>query len=397
MDTEHVISRAQTLLSDTLGQSVTLQPQPALKSNHLVLRCGVAGSPTLNSVIIKQLRLDDVPEARHSWYQQRFFNEWASLQFINTLPGAFSARWMAGDSDARMLIVEDLGDHPSIQDLLFSHDTSSARLALTAYARTLGQLQAASIGHESHFRELRSALGAVTPLSDGNIDVRKLLPALHEFCAALNIIPVAGFDDEVLAVGAAIHGDSPFRALCHCDAGMHNVLWRDDGQVRLVDFEFAQYQHALVDIVCARMTYPPAYHGRALPLALVREIENAYRAELANVLPAAADDALFEAALMHACAHWVLSEVGGTWEPYFKPRLQQDAAYDTQNGHTNESTTYFRSRMFSYLEAFVASADEFRQLPALRTTLAQVYAGLKRHWPDSESTPYFPAFVEVHK
>jgi hypothetical protein len=71
----------------------------------------------------------------------------------------------------------------------------------------------------------------------------------------------------------------------------------------LLDFEVAGYGHGLLDVVCARLTFPPAFGGRLSPPDIVRQLEAAYRAELVGRVPAIADDELFALAVAQASAH----------------------------------------------------------------------------------------------
>jgi hypothetical protein len=397
MQTEQTIDLAEKLLSETLGKPISLQPHPALESENVVLRCDVMGYDGLSQVIVKQMVLDGVEEKRQTWLVKRFLNECASLQFLNTLPEKYTARWIAGQVEKRLFIVEDLGSFPSVQDVLFKEDAQTATQALMTYATVLGQFQAATVGREQAFKSTQAEVGAVTPWCDGNYNTLETLPILLECLNTLQVIPADNFEAELRSVAAAIHDSPLFRALCHCDAGMHNVLWLNDGSVCLLDFEFAQYQHALTDIVCARMSFPPAYHGYPVPLSIVIQMENTYRMELAKGIPAANDDKLFYDGLVQTCAQWTFSELAGMWRAYFQDHLKRDEAYDSQEGRTPESRETLRRRLIGYLRAFVGVAEEYDRLPAVRATFAQVIDVLLRHWEGVEPLPCYPAFVEVTK
>jgi thiamine kinase-like enzyme len=392
MQSEQTLQHAEKLLSDKFGKPIHLQSHPALESENVVLRCDVTGGDGLHSVIVKQMKLEGVEAKRQEWLTKRFMNEWATLQFLKSLPHQYTARWIAGDADAKLLIVEDLGAYPSVQDVLLAKDTVVAEQALMAYAAALGQFQAATVGREHEFKAMQSALGAVTPWCDGNYNTLETLPILLDCFQTLHITPEANFEAELREVAAAIHESQLFRALCHCDAGMHNVLWMGDGEVRLLDFEFATYQHALTDIVCARMAYPPAYHGYPVPPTLVTQLENVYRAELAHGIPAANDDKLFYDGVVQTCAQWMFSELAGLWRAYFKQSFEQG---DTDTKIPPKRMAALRSKLIVYLRAFVGVAGEFDRMPAVRWTLERVIETLLSHWESVEPMPYFPAFVEA--
>jgi hypothetical protein len=78
----------------------------------------------------------------------RFFNEWSSLALISSLAPAdqFAVRLYGYQVELRLLIIEDLGDGPSLADCLLGNDATAAETALIAYMRSLGRMHAATAG-----------------------------------------------------------------------------------------------------------------------------------------------------------------------------------------------------------------------------------------------------------
>jgi hypothetical protein len=385
------ISCAERLLGARWGQPVRLQIVEQFESAHRVLRCRVVapsdGVP--GSVVVKQLGQTD--DSLLFPPRQQFLNEWASLEFISDLKLACGPQLYGGDDAAQMIVVEDLGEGPSLQDLLFGHDRAAATQALAEWSGLLGRMQEVSAPCQEAFLALQSSRGASTALSDGSADVRDFLPVLHECLQVLAVAPHSDFDEAVHAVGAAMRERSPLWTLVHFDAGPHNVQPAEHG-LRMLDFEFAGLGNGLIDIVGARMAFPAAYRGRRVPAGVVEAFEERYRAERNRTIALFREEASFHAALAQACAHWALTKLWGFWKNYLRTRLAKGPSYDAREGRDPARAAYFRQMVFTYLSSFAGATQAWRVLPELRVTIEQVMEALCGYWPELEPWPLYPAF-----
>jgi hypothetical protein len=343
-----------------------------------------------SSVVVKQLGETD--NSLLFPPRQQFLNEWASLQFLSDLRLACGPQLYAGDDAAQVMVIEDLGEGPSLQDLLFGHDPVEATQALVEWGSLMGRMQQVSAPHQEAFLALQSSRGASTAVSDGSEDVRDLLPVLHECLQALAAALHDGFDETVHAVGAAMCERSPLWTLVHFDAGPHNVQPTRHG-LRMLDFEFAGLGNGLIDVVGARMAFPAAYRGRRVPTSVVETLEERYRAERDSGIASFAGEAPFRAALAQACAHWTLTKLSGFWRNYLRPRLAGGPSYDVREGKDPARAAYFRQMVFTYLFSFAETTREWQLLPELRVTIEQVMQALRGYWPKLEPWPLYPAFV----
>jgi hypothetical protein len=323
--------------------------------------------------------------------RQLFLNEWACLEFLSTLPTNCGPKLYASQHTEQLVIMEDLGECPSLQDLLYGADPAAAYQALSEWGVLLGRLHRAALGQETQFLEIQSGLGAATSVSDGSIDLRDLLPELRECLQTLAIPLPDGFERNLNAVADAMRGSSPFRTFAHFDAGPHNVLLAQDG-LKLLDYELAGFGNGLIDTTGARMAFPAAYRGRRIPRAGLETVEANYRTHLADANPLIADDTVYQTAITQACAHHAFVKMWGFWKNYLKNRLRVGDRYEAQQGINPDRAAYFRQMVFTYLLAFANTAEEFRQLPDLRAVIQQVMDALRREWPDLEPWPVFPAF-----
>jgi hypothetical protein len=150
----------------------------------------------------------------------------------------------------------------------------------------------------------------------------------------------------------------PFRAYIHGDPCPDNVFFTGE-QLRLIDFEFGCLGHALLDGAYGRMMFPTCWCANRLPRTLLTQMESWYRAVLAAVCPEAEDDRVFEPALVHACASWVVNTL--SW--HLEGALREDRPWGIAT---------MRPRLLARLEACIATAEEFDQLPAVRGTASRL-------------------------
>lgn len=383
-----LLNLAQMRLSDALEADVILHPDGGLDSQHSMLRCRVEGPGAVpESVILKQFSQKD----GDPWARRRFRNEWAALEFLSGLGLQLAPILLLGDPASNLMIMEDLGSRPTVQDLLFDPHADTAEEALLELGTCLGRLHAATAGREQAFAAIQERLGALAPESDTSLDLRARWENIEACFAALRL-PVPGeFILAAAEIEAWLHGVHPLRALAHCDAGVHNFLWMDPN-VRLMDFEFASYECALLDVVPARLGFPPSFRSRRVPPHLVTQLEANYRTELGKAVPAAWEDDLFQTALVEACAHWALSRIEGLWCNYLKFAIEEGEERAREMvGVTEERVSIYRNKVFTYVSCFVDAAADLERAPALRKPLKNLLGEFRKLWPDIELIEMYPA------
>ncbi|MBI3158286.1 MAG: phosphotransferase [Chloroflexi bacterium] len=385
-----LLNLAQMRLSDALEADITLHPNGTLDSQHSMLRCRVEGPGMLpESVILKQFnQQDDDP-----WAKRRFRNEWAALEFLSGLGLQLAPTLLLGDPATNLMIMEDLGNRPTVQDLLFDPASSIAEEALLELGTCLGRLHAATAGREEAFAALQTRLGALAAESDSSLDLRSRWESIEACFVALGLPLTGDFIQAAAEMEAWLHGAHPLRALVHCDAGVHNFLWMDPN-VRLMDFEFASYECALLDVVPARLGFPPSFRSRRVPPRLVARLEANYRTELGKAIPAAWEDDVFQNALVEACAHWSLSRIEGLWRNYLKLVIEEgeERARETVGVHDERLVSY-RNKVFTYVSGFVDAAAELERAGALRKPLKALLGEFRKLWPEIALIEVYPALL----
>jgi len=387
-----LLMRAGEALSANAGYSIRLHSPTEQVSDNTVVRCEAV--PVLpsgeSSVIVKRVTSVVFNQPDSSGESQRFLNEWACLEFLDTLsadPG-YAPRLLGSDRSHSLLVLEDLGQDGSVEDVLLDVDRESARRVLGDVGRLLGRMQSAALGREEDFAAVQSRLGTESPRSDSTVDQRNFIQTFEQCLHALSIEPAPGFWDSLHQVETLIHDSDLFRTFIHADAGPHNFLITDQ-DVRLLDFEFGAFRHGLSDVVGARLGFPQNDHAHSVPEQDARHLEHAYRQEIVTVIPQAADDVVFNEALVAACAHWALNRWAGLWRIYFETAMQEPEPL--ASSESNDDDRIIRASAFTIYQAFIDTAQTLELFQPLTETLHSYALALKQRWPELAVVPVYPA------
>lgn len=177
------LSAAEALLGQALGSWVRLRVVREFRVGRAA-RDAVAGSES-PSVVVKVANPGDAYHGLDTLH-----NEQASLVLLDRPARGLAPKLLGADPAAGVLVLEDLGDEPSLASCLLGDDPSGARQAAIDTAAGLGALPAATIGHAGEYERLRSSLGDTdsragrVTLRGVNIeqriaDLRALLAAHH--------------------------------------------------------------------------------------------------------------------------------------------------------------------------------------------------------------------------
>ena len=384
VETASIVAAAERVLSRTFGPNVALGNVDRLSDDdrrNLLLRCrNLSGEPPA-SVIIKKVVADAYdPANTSSWDTQRFTSDRAGAEFLSAvLPASLTPRYYGGDHAAGFFILEDLGEHRSLVEPLLDGDAASAQRALVAFSVCVGGIHADTIGLSATFErflgENGRQMGIFSPPFNGFGErVGELEARLKE----MDLRSEAGLSSEIQSVVTAIETPGPFFSYIHGDPCPDNVFW-NGRELRLIDFEFGGFGHALVDAACGRMLFPSCWCANRLPGDLLSRMETAYRVELVKGCQAAQDDRVYESALVKACGYWLL------WG------LSRHLANMMDADRTWGIAT-IRQRVLARLEAFIATSEEFDELPALRAMATRLLERLRHAWPDVSPLPQYPAF-----
>jgi hypothetical protein len=378
----------EQLLSNSLGSAVRLDPGETLNERTHVARFQVLEGPAQlpSSIIAKGWRSWDEtgydPESDDPRSpSMRLFGEWAGLQFLSNIMGKASPApyFYAGDRQAGYFVIEDLGAGQNPAEALLGSDPLLAKTQLLDLAGTLGHLHAATVGHEAELEQIRSSLG---PTKTHREAYARYLAG--HWLATLDKLGIAlqlGARDDLEQVLQVIKDPNPFLAYIHGDPCPDNWL-NVNGQMRLFDFEYGGFRHALLDGVYGRIHFPTCWCVNRFPPEIPEAMEQAYRAELVKGCPAAADDHLFFSAVVECCAFWMLETCEG--HKSLIELMDEDEKWGIS---TLRQRVLVRSSIFAELTAC------YGHLQALGETFADLAALLRSRWPqEAEQMPLYPAF-----
>jgi hypothetical protein len=398
--TQNAIDTAQRILSQQWGQPIKLSVAHEFSSQSTVLRCGVEkGSAEHPSSIILKI----LPHHEHDRREEglnlanRFFNEWGSLLFLSGLESnqELAPLLIAADEDSGLVIIGDMGEHPTLVDIWEGNDRVLAEKIVVEGAVTLGRIHTESIGQSDRYWAFVDAHDYVPPLVDGNIDLRKFLFRFKPLFEDLGIEISEAFWDEFLEVQSRLHSEGPFYGFTHFDLGPHNMLAVDDG-VRIMDFEMAKFGHVLIDVVDPRMNFPSCNWGLRIPSDLVETWEAAHREALRVAYPAAGDDAQYYPAMVDACAHWAIQKFGGFYGEYLMPRMAEGDTFEAQvMQEKGERIVWLKTWTMTRLRSFVAYAEHHDCLPHFRETIQRLIDRVEEIAPgisELGDLELFPAF-----
>ena len=302
------LSQIEKSLSSSLKSEIRLAKCTKFKKKH-IFRCWVADGPnSLPEVFLVKMARHTEREPYNSesdcvgspaW---KFFNEWAALQFLSQIGSTrtLAPQFIAGDAIQGLIAFEYLPKARSFRDILRDANKNERRHALLTYAQTMGHMHGATYGRQKEWLRLRTSLGtfhqADTDPFDGILQTFRRLATLVQQPVS------AAVETELSELKKMLSEAEPFFAFRHVDIAPQNYLLLNDG-VKLVDFEYSDYGHFLLDVPLGPYPFPVRWECDEV---LTREIENVYRAELSSGFPGALDDSIYYKGVLTAWIYWLL-------------------------------------------------------------------------------------------
>lgn len=356
---DDLLEQATSLLRKGRAGSVTLSHPRVVKEGRRsrVVRCRIAsGEAELSSVMIKQIKEEPA----------RGFSDWASLAFLSELPEAAGLvpRFYGGDLPNRFFLMEDLGAANPLQKLLTGTDRAAAYAGLRTLASQMGRLHAATLGKQERFEAIRALLPETEALGcewEGRhwLGNRSKIEA---WFTALDCAVPTDFDACLRYLSNIYRQPGDFLAFTHGDPAPSNNHFIA-GEVRLLDFEYGGFRHALYDITAWNILCP-------LPADCVDAMSCCFRRELAKTSPAARDEARFAEGWAAMCAYRALAML--TWIP---PDILR------QNRPWADNWT-MREAVFVATTRLREVAEGCPQLEAMGETAGVLLEALRKRWPE---------------
>jgi len=312
-------------------------------------------------------------------------NEIAALRFLTANELPFGPRFITCDIEAGIVVMEDLGDGPSLEDLLFDDDPRAAIDGLVAFGTALGELHAATAGHADAFLTAQGQQGsgwigseAVGPMGTS---YRSSWEALRTSIGAHPGLPQPrDVRPDIDAMLLTLAPTAPYLAMTNGDPCPANTRFAS-GVLRFLDFEMATFHHALLDLTALHMPFPACPCWSLMPDDAAAPAIQAWRDAFVRHHPGVLDDEEYFAGVAAAClARAIVRSLRWT-------RL--DAADEPHPvGFTK------RAQLVATIDAAVRVAQRSEALSALTAWFAVLSEALKVRWSTAPlPRTVFPAFA----
>ncbi|WP_284745334.1 phosphotransferase [Amycolatopsis sp. RTGN1] len=280
------VAAGESVLSRRFGSAITLVAPEDLAGSGpaTVVRARVVSS---SFALPRTLVIKHYPDEPASGADP-FAQEAVSYQLFTALAPdeRMCPELLAHDGRDRVLVLEDLGRTPTLEDKLYARDSRAAERALLSWARSLGRLHASTAGREADFNALLRRLGGPAKTDPAGDDLCDHVPSVIQERLG---IPAP---EDVLAQVATAQEQSRsagFRAFSPVELSPDNNLVTGES-VRFLDFEYGRVRSALVDAAHLRLPFASWPDALALPAGMSEAMVAAWRAEVVGVWPALADD-----------------------------------------------------------------------------------------------------------
>lgn len=371
---------AEERLSAAWGERAEVLGAEAIQGRTEVFRLRLDGG---RSAVLKR-RGAGRAEGRHGGEAAGFGIELATLEYLTAMPSPVAPRLLGADTEAGIVVMEDLGPGPSLADSLLAGEPGQAQAGLIAYARALGRLHAWSRSRGDELAALRARYApgsALEPAWMGAIERGR--EAFLDVAAGLGLA-TDGVGDEISRLGALMSGagssgsglgGAGFLGLVHGDACPDNVRMVG-GEVRIFDFETAGWGPVVLDIAYLLAPFPSCWCFGAVPAGVAGPALDAYRADAGAGPGDLGPD--WDAALAAAVASWVVARGKA-----LATALDEDSRW---------GTTGMRPRLLAWLRSFTGAAGQAGVLPRLRALARALDAELSARWPQAR-VPDYPALA----
>jgi hypothetical protein len=297
-----------------------------------------------STVVVKTRRPAADPRRRDG-----FGREVAALRLLAELGSDAGPRLLAADDSAGVLVLEDLGSGPALEDLLVGADPEAATRGFQALAAAVGRMHAVTSGHAT---------------GPWRFDVREHWAEI----AAFTEVGDAGVDEvmEIIEAGP--------RVLTNGDLAPQNCRLAG-GRMRLLDFEDAAGVHASLDFAHFRL---PFYGGPCwgrIPDEAGARVEAAYR-EAAGW----PDDRAYAEGMAAGTAAWAVVRL---------VRLPKLLAADAPHpmGFSR------RGQLLDTLQVAVDAAEQAGAVLGLAAWFGGAIRALRESWPDLPAAQaVYPAY-----
>ncbi|MGO2722015.1 phosphotransferase family protein [Brachybacterium tyrofermentans] len=296
-------------------------------------------------------------------------------------PSGVTARTIHVDDAAGVMLQTDLGEWPTLQDVLLGEDPVAAARGMVEMAAAVGRLHASTIHRRAEHQKHLAAFSADVETGQVYAFGRERWDEIEQACAELGLPSAKRAREEVTRLLARSTRPGPSAALTHRDLNPTNVLLTDAG-ARLVDFEGSGFGHLGID--ACFLYYPFPHHSSPwglLPDGVVGSADAAYRAALADGGAHQVLD-LYDQVLADGAAIVLIGRIS---------RLRLVSRPD----QAPQDSWRRRGQTVQQIRTFLQLAERADGLGAFSDWLSALQDAMIARWPDAfdPPAPLFPAFA----
>lgn len=296
------VAAAEAVLAERFGSAIELVDAEDLAGSGpaTVVRARVKSSPF---ALPRTLVIKHYPDEPGPGEPDPFAREAASYQLFTALPvdDRVCPEMLAHGGAKRVLVIDDLGRVPTLEDKLRERDSRGAETALLSWARSLGRMHFTTASREADFDALLRRLsvrakGEVRARGLADDDVLPVVACVDLLRDSLGVDTGDAVRDIVERAAAQTRSPA-YRAFSPVELWPDNNLVVGDG-VRFLDFERGTVRSALLDAAHLRVAFVSSPDPMALPAGMSEAMVAAWRAEVTAIWPALADDDTLTALLL---------------------------------------------------------------------------------------------------
>jgi len=291
---------------------------------------------------------------------------------------------LAVDEAHRLIVMSDVGDGPTLADLLLGSDRDAAWQGAHDWATALGELAGASGRHVERFSAELAARGVVKGWdldADARAGVRRLVDALPTptGLAREPLDAMLAFVHDDLEAVASLRAAGLPAVVSPGDTCPDNAVRTPAGWVFL-DLEDTNVHHPALDAAYTLMPFSTCWCVFDPPTGLTDGLLAAFTTGLRRHRPDAVVEPAWTRDVLLACAGWILAMTG--W-------LLDGAVADRPRVGPEGRSPSYRQLMTS---RWRWGAEHLRDVtPSIATVLSDAVAWAEREWGPTPSGGY-PAF-----
>lgn len=359
LDALETLALASVALGERLLDGVALGGS----ARSLVLRAGRADG---ESVVVKRF----APATDAGPGPTGYAREMAGLELLERTPALLAAA-----DEHQLIVMQDVGDHATLADLLRGDDPDAAWAGAMQWARALGELIA---GASAAVGRAAERLGS-DPERAGREMAKRLRSGVERLAATAGIEAPGGLVSELTEALRMLMAAGRL-ALSPGDTCPDNVMLTPDG-VMFVDLEGTDVKPMAFDAAYALAPFATCWCVYAEPPgftdAMLAAFEDGLRARAPELIPPGWDTQVVVAATMWAL--WMSSVL-----------LNHTADPDRRLGPPEAPAMTMRQLVLLRLDWVAARAVV--PMPAAAGFAATAAAGLRRCWGDLD-LPVYPAWA----